>query len=428
MRIAVVNWSRRALGGAETYLAGILPDLVAAGHEVAFWSEQDQPWNRERIPLPDGVPEWCVAEVGLERALEGLRAWAPDLAFVHITTGPETEAAVMEVAPAVLLAHGYYGTCISGAKTHKSPVPTPCSRPLGWQCLLHYYPHRCGGLSPLTMLRDFRRNSDRKSLLPAYRAVVANSRHIRDELVANGCDPARVHAVPLPVGDVGAAGGDPAGDPSSIPDPPEWRLLFLGRMDRLKGGRTLVDALPAIRARTGRPLRVTFAGDGPDRAAWEERAARVARAGDGVAVEFVGWTRGAELEALWTRTDLLVVPSLWPEPFGLVGPEAGLRGVPAAAFAVGGIPDWLQDGVNGHLAPADPPTAAGLADAVARCLEDPAAHALLRSGAREVARRFGRKAHLEALLRIFEDVVRSGRQTAGRPLPRLRQTRTFQVR
>jgi glycosyltransferase involved in cell wall biosynthesis len=408
MRIAVVNWSRRSLGGAETYLAGILPGLVGAGHEVAFWSEQDQPWDRERIPLPDGVAEWCVAEVGLERALAGLRGWAPDLAFVHITTGPETEAAIMDVAPAVLFAHGYYGMCISGAKTHKRPVATPCGRPFGWGCLLHYYPHRCGGLSPVTMLREFRRNSGRNALLPSYRAVVANSRHVRDELVANGCDPGRVHALPLPVVAPPEYEGDSVAGASSSSRSAEWRLLFLGRMDMLKGGRTLIDALPAIRARSERPLRVTFAGDGPDRAEWERKAAGVERADGGIAVEFVGWKRGAELEALWAGTDLLVVPSLWPEPFGLVGPEAGLRGVPAAAFAVGGIPDWLLDGVNGHLAPADPPTAAGLADAVGRCLHDPAVHASLRQGAREVARRFDRQAHLEALLRIFDEVVRGG--------------------
>ena len=48
---------------------------------------------------------------------------------------------------------------------------------------------------------------------------------------------------------------------------------------------------------------------------------------------------------------LLVVPSVWPEPFGSVGMAAARCGVPAAAFAVGGIPQWLHDGVNGHLAP-----------------------------------------------------------------------------
>ena len=68
------------------------------------------------------------------------------------------------------------------------------------------------------------------------------------------------------------------------------------------------------------------------------------------------------------RADLLVVPSLWPEPFGLVGLEAARHRLPVAAFAVGGIPDWLRPGVNGYLAPGDPPTPGGLADAIIACL------------------------------------------------------------
>ena len=82
-------------------------------------------------------------------------------------------------------------------------------------------------------------------------------------------------------------------------------------------------------------------------------------------------------------SDLLVVPSTWPEPFGLIGPEAGLHRLPAAAFAVGGIPEWLSDGVNGRLAPGDPPSAAGLARAIVECVRDPAELARLRNGARE---------------------------------------------
>ena len=74
---------------------------------------------------------------------------------------------------------------------------------------------------------------------------------------------------------------------------------------------------------------------------------------------------------------MLVVPSLWPEPFGLVGLEAARHRLPVAAFAVGGIPDWLRPGVNGYLAPGDPPTPGGLADAIIACLKDPETHARL---------------------------------------------------
>jgi glycosyltransferase involved in cell wall biosynthesis len=85
----------------------------------------------------------------------------------------------------------------------------------------------------------------------------------------------------------------------------------------------------------------------------------------------------------------------------LGGPEAGLRGLPAAACAVGGIPEWLSDGVNGHLAPGDPPRAAGLARAIVECVREPVELARLSRGAREMALRFELDAHVETLVAIL---------------------------
>ena len=107
----------------------------------------------------------------------------------------------------------------------------------------------------------------------------------------------------------------------------------------------------------------------------------------------MSWQSGNELTHLLDSSDLLVVPSLWPEPYGRVGLEAGRRGVPTAAFAVGGIPEWLTAGRNGALAPADPPTSAGLAQAIVDCLITPERHAALREGARAMA------AHLDDVTR-----------------------------
>ena len=102
------------------------------------------------------------------------------------------------------------------------------------------------------------------------------------------------------------------------------------------------------------------------------------------------------------------MPSLWPEPFGLVGLEAARHRLPVAAFAVGGIPDWLRPGVNGYLAPGDPPTARGLADAIIACLKDPETHARLRDGAGRVAAEFSLDRHMDALMRVLNDAARSG--------------------
>jgi hypothetical protein len=69
MRIAVVNWSKRRVGGVETYLNTIIPELSRAGHEIAFWHEVDEPVERASIEMTDDMPNWCVAEMGAEQAL-----------------------------------------------------------------------------------------------------------------------------------------------------------------------------------------------------------------------------------------------------------------------------------------------------------------------------------------------------------------------
>jgi glycosyltransferase involved in cell wall biosynthesis len=176
-------------------------------------------------------------------------------------------------------------------------------------------------------------------------------------------------------------------------------------MVKLKGGMPLLEAVPYAARMLGRSLHLALAGDGPERSSWQRRADSISAANPNVHFEFMGWLNGEALDQLRGRSDLLVVPSLWPEPSALVGREAGLQGLPQAAFAVGGNPEWLIDGVNGHLAPGDPPTAAGLADAIVKCLADPAHYAPLRENAVEVAGRFTLERHLRLLLPILRNAA-----------------------
>ena len=147
-----------------------------------------------------------------------------------------------------------------------------------------------------------------------------------------------------------------------------------------------------------RTLSLTFAGDGPARASWSAHAIALTRRDPQLRVEFVGWLDRDDVDRRMAAADLLVLPSVWPEPFGLVGLEAGYRRLPVAAFDVGGISEWLRPGVNGHLAPGDPPTATGLAEAIVACLRDRQTHDKLRDGAANVAAEFGLDEHIRALL------------------------------
>jgi glycosyltransferase involved in cell wall biosynthesis len=172
-----------------------------------------------------------------------------------------------------------------------------------------------------------------------------------------------------------------------------------GRFTALKGGDLLLEATRKAAGQLGRPLALLFAGEGPEGANWQWRATRL-----GVDARFLGWCSPERLAELRVEADLLAVPSVWPEPFGLVGIECGCVGLPAVGFAVGGIPDWLIPGRSGEAAPA-PPTADGLASAIVRALADPVYHYRLCVGAWEVASRFTLSRHLDILERELQRAV-----------------------
>jgi glycosyltransferase involved in cell wall biosynthesis len=254
-----------------------------------------------------------------------------------------------------------------------------------------YFPRRCGGLHPLTAVTLYRTNRRQQHLLPLHRGLVAASEHIAGELIRNGVPPDRVTVAPL---------FPPATRPDPEPPAPKPRsdrVLFIGRITALKGWRELLDALPRAAAELGRRLTLVVAGEGPDSVAFEAEARRRR-----VPAEFLGWLGADGLEAERRSADVLAVPSVWPEPFGLVGVEAACVGLPAVAFAVGGIPDWLVPGMSGELAGGGRPNARELADALVRVLADDTRWLRLRIGAWETARQFTPELHLTRLLPVLE--------------------------
>jgi Glycosyltransferase Family 4 len=199
MRIAITNLYRALVGGAEAYLDTVIPALATAGHQIAFFSDLDSWPGAQRIRLPASAPAWCTSEIGLLQALAALEAWRPDIIYVHAMDDPPTAARIVEIAPAILFAHGYYGACISGNKMFAAPRARPCGRRFGWRCFLHYYPHRCGGLNPLRMWDDYQKQSARLGLMSRYAAVLTASAHMRAEFVRHGLPAQRVHMLRLPI-------------------------------------------------------------------------------------------------------------------------------------------------------------------------------------------------------------------------------------
>jgi glycosyltransferase involved in cell wall biosynthesis len=151
--------------------------------------------------------------------------------------------------------------------------------------------------------------------------------------------------------------------PASGPQPPwRWRVLYVGRIEERKGLHTLVRALPLLPAEA--TLSVVGRGNERERAAFD---ALVADLGVGQRVRVDAVDRSA-LRARYLDADVVVFPSDWAEPFGLVPLEAMACGRPVVATGVGGSADFLVDGANSVLYPPGDVTA--LAAALVRVAGD----------------------------------------------------------
>lgn len=115
--------------------------------------------------------------------------------------------------------------------------------------------------------------------------------------------------------------------------PRERAIVFLGRLVSDKGVDLLMQAFAQLRP-TGWSL--TIIGDGPERGPLEQLASELdIRA----SVEFVGALQGEPLVRELNRHELMVIPSRWREPFGVVALEGLACGCVALASDGGGLPD-----------------------------------------------------------------------------------------
>jgi glycosyltransferase involved in cell wall biosynthesis len=182
-------------------------------------------------------------------------------------------------------------------------------------------------------------------------------------------------------------GTEPPDEDGEWPEARDLRTLFgatplrplwvcAARLEEQKGQDVLIEAAAGVH-RLGLEFTLALAGEGSCRAALEQQAARL---GIAARVRFLGQVEA--IGPLLLAADAVVLPSRW-EGLPLTLLEAMARGRPVVASAVGGIPEVLEDAVNGRIVPAD--DAGALAAVLAEFHRRPdAALKLGRAGARVV--------------------------------------------
>jgi len=142
-------------------------------------------------------------------------------------------------------------------------------------------------------------------------------------------------------------------------------LLCVGRLTPAKGQHILLNAFQLLLARDYR-VSLTLVGNGPDLASLKAHAERLHVAH---AVEFAGAVDQDHLLPFYQRADIFVLAS-FAEGLPVVLMEAMAMAIPCIGTRITGIPELIDDGINGLLVAAS--DSDGLADAIARLCDDPA--------------------------------------------------------
>jgi len=338
-RTLTIGESLGYLGGLEQYVFQVASVLRDRGHKHWLLYERTTGNGEENYKsvFEDTAPIPPAGDVAFYRKfVEELCAkWQPDIALLHKTRNTPFLEALIERVPTITINQDHFIYCLREARYF--PVNRAiCTLPLSWRCVAYGCflgrPLRHGFIPKFQSLSARRRmlNAQRR----AHRAMVL-SEHMKSELVLNGFSPDRIDVVPgftrVPKTEF-----PPVSDDSDV-------ILFVGQVIRSKGLDLLLKAMKILK----HPARLKVIGKG---SALEANKALAGELGISDRVDFLGWIPHEALDKYFEDAAVVVVPSVWAEPFCLVGIEAMARSRPVVAFKVGGIPQWLEDGKTGLIA------------------------------------------------------------------------------
>lgn len=176
---------------------------------------------------------------------------------------------------------------------------------------------------------------------------------------------------------------------------PQFELLFVGRLVSDKGADCLVSALAGVRTGPLSHANLSIVGVGPEETRLRELVRRCDLEGR---VRFLGPKRGVELRDVMAAHRVLVVPSVWDEPFGIVALEGLAAGCQVVVFRSGGLPEAVG-GCGEIIEKGD---LEGLRACVARLLSSPSASSATSS--EMVARHLASHTPRATALRLVQEL------------------------
>ncbi len=383
MRILLLSnlYPPYVLGGAEIVARDYAGQLAALGHEVTVLTssyglnrpEQDGHVLRTLHYTPAahvdrGRPLW--QQLGL---LSDYYRY-----FHHPASVRELRRVIAETRPQVLYIWEITGLGMNSLlqALHDLPIPVVFHLESYW---LQY------ALTAETEQTRLRTKQLKKLLIgsvPAlhYTSIIAASEAVKQEYAATGCDPDRIEVIYNGIDarflDTPRSSSERGEDAASD----EIRLIYVGRLCDEKGVHIILRSLETLVNEQGRRnLHLDIFGEG-DEAYVKELHAFLNEKRLSERVTFHGKVPQEQLIRAYDQSTIMLIPSIWKEPFGLVVAEGMARGLPVITSNLGGPAEIVTHGIDGLLT--GPGDAQAVAASIAQLADDAALRARLAHAAR----------------------------------------------
>lgn len=397
-KVVIAGQNYRVVGGSDRVLFKHIELLEAQGHRPIPFCAQDRgniqtPWDqyfpKRTASLSSASPINALKYIYSFDSKQSLRRLLQteknvDIVHCHIYYGKLTASIISAVKekglPLVQTLHEYKAVC---------PVYTLMSN--GVSC------EKCNGFNFYKAATNrCNRNSILRSSLSSVEAYfslilgsvskfdkfIAVSNHQRDTVIRMGIPSNKVVTIYNSI------------SPISIKNhTTEDYFLFHGRIESIKGIWVLLEAFRLLPN-----LKLVVVGKGSEL----ENAKYFCTEKKIYNVKFLDFVTGQDLQQLISKSIAGIVPSIWPETFGLAAAEVLNSGRPVIGSNIGGIPEVLDAGNDSILV--EPGSVSDLVQAIKFIANNPiVADKMGKLGSQNIARKFSEKVHYNKLISLYSD-------------------------
>lgn len=400
MSLTVLNVGQNyhVRGGSDRYLFALESLLQRYGHEVipfatdqpanlaTPWSAYFPPSVNFARPGPIDVIRYLYSRPAARAVGRLVARRRPDLAHLHIYYGQLTGSILRPLRaagiPILQTLHEFKTVCPTYGLFAHGRLCESCQGRQFWRAMTH----RCnrGSLVRSALSSAEAYVSRWLGAVDGVDHFIAVSDFLRDKVIELGLP---AHKVTTVHNFVDCSGIDPVASPGRY-------LLFFGRLERIKGVHTLLDAVAPLSG-----IEVLLAGEGGERQALQAQIHRRGLAH----VKLLGFKTGTELQELIRGSICTVAPSECYETFGLTLVESFAHGRPVVASRIGGMTEVVDDGETGFTVP--PGDAEALRERLLWMVNNrDSALEMGRAARRAVERRFSPESHYEKIMAIYRGV------------------------